>query len=322
MSNAVKVPAAGADTRGFLQYVRIMRLDHGVKQIFVLPGVVLAAMMSSTPFTALLAGRVLLGLIAITMIASSNYVLNEMLDAPSDRLHPTKRMRPVACGLVNLRVASLQWLALGFSGLALARMISPGFAVSCGALWIMACLYNVPPVRTKDIAYLDVTSESINNPLRFCAGWYVVTSAILPPASMLIAYWLLGAYFMALKRFGEYRQIGPERAGLYRRSFAVYTEASLLNSVVFYAAGAMLFFGAFIMRYRLELVIAFPLIALLMAVYFNLAFQPDSAVQNPERLFSERPLMALFVACVALLILLLYVKVPLLAQIFPKSAIR
>lgn len=322
MSNAVRVPAAGADTRGFLQYIRIMRLDHGVKQIFVMPGVVLAAMMSGTHFTAMLAGRVLLGLLAITLVASSNYVLNEMLDAPSDRLHPTKRTRPVACGLIDLRIASLQWLVLGFCGLALATMISPGFAASCGALWIMACLYNVPPVRTKDIPYLDVTSESINNPLRFCAGWYIVTSAILPPASMLIAYWLLGAYFMALKRFGEYRQIGPERAGLYRRSFIVYTEASLLNSVVFYAAGAMLFFGAFIMRYRLELVIAFPVIALLMAVYFNLAFQPDSAVQNPERLFSEAPLMALFAACVGLLILLLYVKIPLLAQIFPKSAIR
>jgi len=30
--------------------------------------------------------------------ASSNYVINEMLDAPFDRLHPTKKNRPSACG--------------------------------------------------------------------------------------------------------------------------------------------------------------------------------------------------------------------------------
>lgn len=303
-------------------YLLIMRLDHSVKQIFILPGVVLAASMSGTPFHAALAWRVLLGVLAITAVASSNYVLNELLDAPGDRLHPSKYTRPAACGLIDFRLGILQWLVLGAAGLLLAHSISPGLFASCGALWLMACFYNIRPFRTKDIPYLDVTSESINNPLRFCAGWYIVTSAILPPASMLIAYWLLGAYFMALKRFGEYRQIGPERAGLYRRSFAYYTEASLLNSVVFYAAGAMLFFGAFVMRYRLELVLAFPLIALLMALYFNLAFQPDSAVQNPERLFFEVPLMLVFVACIGLLILLLFVKIPLLAEIFPKSAIQ
>ena len=36
----------------------------------------------------------------------------------------------------------------------------------------MGCLYNIPPIRTKDHAYVDVLSESINNPIRFLVGWY------------------------------------------------------------------------------------------------------------------------------------------------------
>ena len=56
-------------------------------------------------------------------------------------------------------------------------------------------------------------------------------------------------------------------------------------SVMFYAATAMLFFGAFMIRYRIELVLVFPLVALLMAIYFNLAFKHNSAVQNPEKLY-------------------------------------
>jgi hypothetical protein len=73
---------------------------------------------------------------------------------------------------------------------------------------------------------------------------------------------------MALKRFSEYREIGDAQiAGAYRRSFQNYTEVSLLTSVTFYASAAMLFFGAFIMRYRIELILVFPLVALFMATY-------------------------------------------------------
>ena len=301
-------------------HLSILRLDHSVKQIFVLPGIVIAVTLSGTPITLWLVWHTLLGLLAVTAVASSNYVLNELLDAPFDRLHPSKCTRPAACGRVHYPLAYFQWVVLGLAGLMLAHAASKGLMLSVLGLWIMGCIYNIAPVRTKDIPYLDVLSESINNPLRFCVGWYVVTSAV-PPVSLLIAYWMLGAYFMALKRFSEYRQIGAESAGGYRRSFEFYTEKSLLNSVSFYGAAAMLFFGAFIMRYRMELVFAFPVIALLMAVYFDLAFEEDSAVQNPEKLFREPRLMILLTACAAMLLVLSFVKIPWVEQMFPKSVI-
>ncbi len=51
-----------------------------------------------------------------------------------------------------------------------------------------------------------------------------------------------------------------------------------------------MFFGAFIMRYRFELILSFPFVSLVMAIYFYLAFEHDSAVQNPEKLYREPPL--------------------------------
>jgi len=137
-----------------------------------------------------------------------------------------------------------------------------------------------------------------------------------------VAYWMLGAYFMALKRFSEYRQIGSEPAALYRRSFRFYSEQALLTSVLFYAATSMLFFGAFIMRYRMEMIFAFPLIALLMAVYFELSFSPDSPVQNPEKLYRQPRLMFLLAACSTVLIVTSFVNMPWLLQVFPKSGVH
>jgi decaprenyl-phosphate phosphoribosyltransferase len=303
-------------------HLSLLRLDHSVKQIFVIPGMVIAASLTGAAPSAVLFYRTVLGLAAVVAVASSNYVLNEILDAPFDRLHPTKCLRPAALGRVSLPLAYAQWMICGILGFLFASQVSKQLFLSALGLWIMGCFYNIPPVRLKDIPYLDVLSESINNPIRLLVGWYIVTSTVVPPASLLVAYWMLGAYFMALKRFSEYRQIGCEPAMQYRRSFEFYNEEALLTSVTFYAATAMLFFGAFIMRYRIEMVFAFPMIALLMAVYFKLAFTADSPVQNPEKLYREPALMALLVACCTVFVITSFVNLPWLGQLFPKSGVH
>jgi decaprenyl-phosphate phosphoribosyltransferase len=301
-------------------HVRILRLDHCIKQIFILPGVILAIAITERHIDRDFIWNVLIGMLSATLISSSNYVLNEMLDAPFDRLHPTKCSRPAAEGLVHFGWGYAQWVVMMVLGLALAGTISRGLFFSAAGLWLMGCLYNIPPIRTKDIPYIDVLSESINNPLRFCLGWYMVTAVVLPPASLLVAYWMLGAYFMALKRFSEHRQINdPAVAAGYRKSFSFYSQESLLSSAIFYAVTSMLFLGAFIMRYRMELILAFPLIALLMSIYFGLAFRHESSVQNPEKLYREPRLMPFLALTVATFVVLLFVDVPWLGETFVKS---
>lgn len=301
-------------------HVRIARFDHSVKQIFILPGIVLAVALSGEHLDGRMMLRICIGLLSATLIACSNYVINEILDAPFDRLHPTKWKRPAACGQVHIGWGYAQWIGMMVAGMALASTLSLGFFLSAAGLWVMGCIYNVSPIRSKDLPYVDVLSESINNPLRFCLGWYIVTAALLPPLSLLLSYWMLGAYFMALKRFSEYRQIDDcVVAASYRRSFRYYCQETLLNSVVFYAAASMLFFGAFIMRYRMELILSFPLIAWLMSVYFGLSFRHESAVQNPEKLYREPRLMLSLALCVGVLVLLLFVDLPWIGSVFPKS---
>jgi 4-hydroxybenzoate polyprenyltransferase len=203
------------------------------------------------------------------------------------------------------------------AGIAVSLFVSRMFTVFALALWIMGCLYNIPPIRTKDVPYLDVLTESINNPLRMLLGWYAVTSVLIPPVSLLIAYWMIGCYFMALKRFSELSEIRTKTdAGAYRASFKHYSPESLLVSVVFYASTASLFLGAFIIRYRIELILGFPLVALTMAIYLKLSFKAGSAVQNPEKLYREPLLMASFLATVLVMGLLLFIRIPQLENFF------
>jgi 4-hydroxybenzoate polyprenyltransferase len=264
-----------------------------------------------------LVGTLVWAFVAITLVACSNYVINEVLDAPYDRLHPTKKNRPAARGLVNIPLAYVQWIAMMLVGVGIGWTISRPFAITAMVLWLMGCAYNIKPVRTKDVPYLDVLTESVNNPLRMLLGWYAVAAFLVPPLSLLMCYWMIGCYFMALKRFSELKEIGDRAvAGAYRASFKRYTPESLLVSVVFYASTAMLFFGAFVIRYRIELLLGFPLVALVMAIYFKLAFKKNSAVQNPEKLYREPGLMLWFTATVVVMVGLLFVRLPWLEQIF------
>jgi 4-hydroxybenzoate polyprenyltransferase len=301
--------------------VEIARVDHWFKNVFVLPGVVVA--LGFAPLRADAATiqvfliRLVLGLVAVCLVASSNYVINEILDAPFDRHHPEKSLRAVPSGRVSVPLAYVEWLLLAAIGIAIGAFLSVGLGVALAALWIMGCVYNIPPIRSKDIPYADVISEAVNNPLRMLVGWYIVNPGGLAPVSLLVSYWMVGCYFMAIKRFAEYRHLGDRsRAIAYRRSFAGVTEERLLISIVFYASAAMLFFGAFAMRYRIELIVSFPLIAFVMAIYLAVGFRPDSAAQRPEGLYREPLLMAAVVACTVLVAVLLFVDLPGVSRVF------
>jgi len=302
-------------------HLAICRFDHWFKNVFVLPGIVVALGMDPALATIALLPKVLLGLLAIGCVASSNYVINEIQDGPYDRHHPQKCHRPVPSGRVRIPVAYVQWITLFIVGFALGMQISLAFSATLLALWLMGGVYNLEPLRSKDVPYLDVITESVNNPLRMLAGWFIVDPAAFPPGSLLASYWMVGGYFMAMKRFAEYRQIGDvTRAAAYRRSFARYDEASLLVSVMFYASLSMLLLGAFIMRYRLALVFATPSVALVMALYLQLGLQPNSPVQHPEQLYRHKGFVAATTLCAVLLTACMFVDASHLGTWFAPTA--
>lgn len=313
------IGAFAAPLPAWRAYVRIARPDHWTKNVLMIPGIAVALSYSrSSPAVRTL---VALGVMiaATCLVASSNYVLNELLDAATDKFHPHKSARPAVSGAIVPALALAEWLVLAFAGFALAFTVNRAVGASAVALWVMGILYNVPPIRLKDWAYLDVLSESANNPIRLALGWFALMPDRLPPFSLVLAYWMAGAFLMAVKRLSEYRELsthGPSVAGTYRRSFEAYSEQKLLVSSMFYATLGAQFGGMFIFRYRLELVVLAPLIAGLFAWYMQIAYKPESATQHPERLYRERALSGYLMVCLLLFALLMFVRIPWLYEWF------
>ena len=299
-------------------YIQIARPDHWIKNVFLLPGIVIAYFFQPALWQLGDLRAIALGVLATCLTASSNYVLNGVLDARKDMHHPVKKNRPIPSGQVHLGVAYAEWLALGAMGIGLGFVVAGPMGWSCVVLWVMGAIYNIPPVRSKDLPYVDVLSESINNPIRMAMGWYMTGAAGAPPLSILLAYWMFGAYLMAIKRLAEYRTIGDApRAAAYRKSFAFYTEERLLVSILFYGALFTSFVTVFIERYRIELVLATPLVAYAMAYYLHMGFKPHSPAQYPEKLYKQHKLLGILVAAFVLCVVLLFLDVPALHRRLP-----
>jgi 4-hydroxybenzoate polyprenyltransferase len=300
-----------------VDYASIARPDHWFKNVFMLFGMLLAYLYYPDLISHLNIGTLLWAVISTCLVASSNYVINEILDAPRDLSHPTKRYRPIPSGRVALPWAYAEWMLLAIVGAGMAYWVNFPFFVASLMLLFMGLVYNVPPVRLKEQPYLDVLSESINNPLRLALGWFVVESAFVPPLSVVIAYWMVGAFFMTAKRFAEYRTIRDKaRAAAYRSSFHHYNESNLLVSMFFYATSSALMWGVFIIRYKLEQILCVPLFAGFFSYYTWTTLKVDSPVQAPERLYREKGLMLYLVLCVLVFVAMMFVSIPSLYEWF------
>ena len=286
-------------------YIKIARPDHWIKNMFILPGIIMAMMIFGREQIGTHIWNIVIGTIATCFIASANYVINEWLDAGYDKYHPVKKNRPVVVADLKVQYVMLEYVLLIVLGLGFSVTINMSFFWVELLLLVMGFFYNVKPVRTKDIPYVDVLTESFNNVIRLLLGWFMITDGYLPPVSVMIAYWLCGAYLMNVKRYSEYRMIGdPEVAGQYRKSFRYYTERRLLAMSVFYGMTATVALGLFIAAYRIEYVIALPFVIALFVYYFMLSFKEDSVVQKPEKLYKEKGLFVLIlVICILLLVL-------------------
>jgi decaprenyl-phosphate phosphoribosyltransferase len=293
-------------------YLRIARVDHWVKNIFMLPGIAVGLLFVRPPVD-VLAWNVVVGLISLCLVASANYTINEYLDAEFDRFHPIKKSRAGAQGLLDRRIVAIQYVMLVVVGLGLASQVNENFTLISVILLVMGVVYNVRPFRTKDRPYLDVLSESVNNPLRLLLGWFTVISAGYPPSSTILAYWMGGCFLMGVKRYSEFRSINdPELAGRYRKSFLYYNEDSLLVSAFFYAVCSSFFLAVFLIKYRVELLLIFPLLSAMFSWYLAIGLRKNSAAQAPERLFLERRFMA-FVFSIGIVTALLFrVDIPML----------
>jgi 4-hydroxybenzoate polyprenyltransferase len=249
--------------------------------------------------------------IACSLIASGNYGINEVFDTEDDRHHPQKNNRPLPAGRLKAGQVLFISAILYVIGFAVSILLKRYLVTILLFLYFTnALFYNLKPLRLKDKPYIDFISEALNNPLRFLIGWYTVAGVDkIFPASFIFALWFFGIFLMSAKRFGEFRLIKDKRElESYRKSMVYYTEEKLLFTMISALSAAYYMLGAFCMKHSVDLLIALPFIIIWTIWFFHLAYEENTIVKDPERIFEKLPFLIFSTFGIALFIYMFLTK--------------
>ena len=231
---------------------------------------------------------------AFSLVSSAFYLLNDVSDYDSDRLHPVKRFRPVAAGLVSrisaVRVA-LVLFALGFMYPALVVIVLPSRTTAFAtmlAYTIMQCLYTG---FLKRVPYVDVATLSAGFVLRAVAGAAIISAYVSP--WLLVCTFTLSMFLAFCKRRAEMETAMASRAVLTR-----YHPKALAALILLAGAASVAEYLAYTLTSKMGA--RFPLlwttsffVAAGIVRYLVLVWR-KADVGRPERiLLTDRPLWAI-----------------------------
>lgn len=205
-----------------LQIVRAMRPHQWVKNLFVLAPLVFAE-------RALFAEDFLRAAVAFGLFSALSgcvYILNDIVDVEGDRLHPTKRNRPIASGRLPLPLARFALSGILLGTVVASFLVSNDFAAIGLAYFTLNVGYSF---SFKHVPFVDVMSIASGFLLRLLGGGVAIGVPITP--------WILGVTFvLALylglgKRKHELLQAG-HRAGKQRKVLDRYRLAHVRHAML------------------------------------------------------------------------------------------
>ncbi len=197
--------------------VKAVRPRQWVKNVLVLAAPLAAG--SVTEGSVLL--PVGLAFVVFCMAASGIYLVNDAMDVEADRAHPTKRFRPIAAGVLPVRLAYAMAVVLLGGALALSFLANWNLAVVMGVYIGVQLAYCF---GLKHQAVLDICIVSSGFLLRAIAGG---VAADIPLSQWFLLIMAFGSLFMAAgKRYAEL-QLAERTGAKIRRSLENYTTTYL-----------------------------------------------------------------------------------------------
>jgi 4-hydroxybenzoate polyprenyltransferase len=234
--------------------------------------------------------RTVFAFIAFSLVSSAEYLLNDLRDIEADRLHPRKRLRPLAAGTLRPPVAWVAAALLAIGGLALGLILDWRFGVVLLTYAILTVSYSYV---LKHLVIVDVLTIAVGFVLRAVGGAVVIGVPISP---WLYLCTILGALFLAIsKRRHELVLLG-DSSGSHRVALDDYTPLLLdqMTSIVT---------GATIVAYSLytvtdenlpanhAMLVTVPFVLYGVFRYLFLVYARDEGGSPEEVLLRDRPML-------------------------------
>jgi 4-hydroxybenzoate polyprenyltransferase len=275
-AEVVSLPERRSPARAVLVALRPRQWS---KNLLLFAGIIFAAKVGD----ALRWGEAFAAFAAYCAASSAAYLVNDLRDAPHDRLHPLKRWRPIARGELSPRAAVL--LAGALTLLAVGLLAPLGVA-SLGFLAAFLALQAAYSFQLKHIVLVDVLAIATLFVIRSAAGAEAVDVRISP--WLLVCTALLALFLALAKRRGELFQAGEGRPVLEGYSLPLVDQ--LITVTVACTIAAYTVYA--ITAHSAAMIATLPFVVFGLFRYLLLVHRDDLGEEPENVLLSDRPLLA------------------------------
>lgn len=285
-----------------------MRPKQWIKNIFVFAGIVFADDILLTNVDNL--ARVAATFVLWCFVASSVYLVNDLVDIAKDRQHPQKRYRPLASGHLAPAAAITAMLLFLGAGLPLAWVLSVKLAIVLAFYVVMQLAYSF---RLKHVVILDVFIIAAGFVLRTVSGAVVLDITISP--WLLICTGLLSLFLALAKRRHELVLL-EEGSGSRRRVLDDYSTELVQEMISIITASTII---AYIL-YTLNptnphiptkpfpmMLVTVPFVVYAIFRYLYLIYKKDEGGSTEEMLLKDWPMLVDIFLWGATVLTILYV---------------
>lgn len=211
--------------KDFVSYIRsvirLIRVRQWVKNLFLFIPSFFAGHLFKTE-ELLLVG---IGALAFSFVASGVYVINDYRDRFVDRIHPTKKLRPIASGEIGTTSAWVLIVVLVSAGLIIAAMLEMAFFYLLVTYLVLNLGYSF---GLKNIAIVDLFIVSLGFLLRIYSGGIIADLPITHWLSIMI---LLLALFLIIAKRRDDILINAKNGCVIRKSTQAYN-LDFINSCI------------------------------------------------------------------------------------------
>jgi 4-hydroxybenzoate polyprenyltransferase len=202
--------------RNWKALARCLRLHQWSKNILVFVPIALAHQI----WNALMMRQALIAFLALSFCASACYIVNDLLDLQADRLHPSKRRRPLASGEVSIGAGLATGALMAAMAAALAAFLPFQGSLLLTAYSAASLTYSI---KLKRILFLDVVSLALLYAVRVLYGG-AVTGIKISVWTLAFSLFLF-ASLATVKRLAELRRVNVTAVGT--QEYRGYKEADV-----------------------------------------------------------------------------------------------
>jgi 4-hydroxybenzoate polyprenyltransferase len=285
-------------------YYNLLRVPQWIKNFFVFVPLVFSQHLFDQNYVKLS----VLGFIIFSLTSSSIYIINDLIDINEDKVHPTKKFRPITAGLISKSKAIVVAAILVVILFSLLPFTNVYFGITTIAYFTITILYSV---GLKNIVILDVFTIAVGFILRILGGAFIINVEI--SSWLMLTTMFISLFLAVMKRRSELKHVTGEDSASTRKVLVHYSTNFLDQMSTVTSAGVIICYALYTVSQRTvsifkteHLIYTTPFVVFGIFRYMYLVYIGKKGENTSELLLSDLPMIVNILLYIVTVVAIIY----------------